>query len=215
MKTIATLQVEEATDLSNRLKSEAILVEVRGITSESQLDMAELLVEDSLYERACDVAESWQTDRLAEAERRCTWICPKCKSRRLECIPNDKVEYLFRCKDCDGKFIGCVSPPHQSPAPRRQLQPSSSGPPDTKLTIFILLLPVVTYLVGLVGTRNSHTFHPAFFWAWFWASIVCLDRGFRIRRFSRILSWICIAIGIIPSIVIVWGIILRGVKSHS
>jgi hypothetical protein len=79
-----------------------------------------------------------------------------------------------------------------------------------KLTIFILLLPVTAFLIGLVGTRYSHTFHPAFFWAWFLSSIICLERGFRIFRYSRSLSWTCIAVGIIPFVVIGWVMISRG-----
>jgi len=118
MKTIATLQAEEAADLSKWLNQEAIPVEVRAIAQASAFDMTELWVEDSFYERACDVADSWQKGRLAEAES--TWICPACKSRRLECIPNDKVEYLFRCKDCGGECLVSGSLPHLPPSPRRQ-----------------------------------------------------------------------------------------------
>lgn len=117
MRAIAKLQAEEAADLSERLKSAAIPIEMRVITQAGGLDMAELLVEDGFYERACDVADSWQTERLAEAERRCTWICPKCKSRRWECVPNDKIEYLFRCKNCGSEFLVCVQPRNQSPGP--------------------------------------------------------------------------------------------------
>jgi hypothetical protein len=79
-----------------------------------------------------------------------------------------------------------------------------------KLTIFILLLPVATFLVGLVGTRYSHTFHPTFFWVWLLSSIVCLERGFRTFRHSRVLSWSCILIGIIPFVIIGWVMISRG-----
>jgi hypothetical protein len=117
MKTIAKLQVEEAANLSERLKSIAIPVEVRPIAQEGGLDMSEVLVEDSCYDRACDVADSWQTERLAEAETRCAWSCPKCKSRKLVCMPNDKIEYMFRCKDCGSEFILCGPPPNKSPEP--------------------------------------------------------------------------------------------------
>lgn len=110
MKTVATLQAEEAPDLSARLKREGIPTEAREVAQESEIQMTELLVEDSLFERACDVSDAWQTERLTEAEKRCAWSCPKCKSRRLECIPNDKVEYTFRCKDCGHEFIPLGSP---------------------------------------------------------------------------------------------------------
>ena len=112
MKTIAKLQAEEAADLTNRLKSEAIPIEMRTVTQESGLDMTELLVEDGFYERACDAADSWQAQRLAEVEKRCTWSCPECKSRRWECVPNDKIEYLFRCKDCGSEFLICNQRPN-------------------------------------------------------------------------------------------------------
>jgi hypothetical protein len=79
-----------------------------------------------------------------------------------------------------------------------------------KLTMLILLLPVMAFLVGLVGTRFSHTFHPAFFWVWFLSSIICLERGFRIFRHGRLLGWTCIANGIIPFVVLGWVMISRG-----
>ena len=150
MKTIAELQAEEAADLSERLKSKAIPVEVRPITRESGLDMSELLVEDIFYERACDAADSWQTERLAEAEKRYSWSCPKCKSRRLECIPNDRVEYMFRCKDCGSEFILCGPPPNTPSEPRpvvagRSASQSTVSRPALKLTIFIVTLTVATF----------------------------------------------------------------------
>ena len=117
MKTIAKLQTDEAADLSERLKSEAIPNEMRAVAEEGGLDMTELLVEDSLYERACGVGDSWQTERLAEAETRCAWTCPNCKSRGWECVPNDKIEYLLRCKKCGSQFIICAQPHNKPPEP--------------------------------------------------------------------------------------------------
>jgi hypothetical protein len=219
MKTIAELQAEEAADLSERLKSKAIPVEVRPITQEGGLDMSELLVEDIFYERACDAADSWQTERLAEAEKRCTWSCPKCKSRRLECIPNDKVEYMFRCKDCGSEFITC-GPPSKPSESRpvgagRSASQSTVSRPALKLTIFIVSLTVATFFLGWLVTQFSHTFHPALFWAYFLSSIVCLERGRYILKRDRLLGWLCIVIGIIP-LIMVWVVIFRHeVKIHT
>ena len=70
MKSIASLEAKVAGELSERLKTEAIPVEVRTVTQDSGLEFSEILVEDGYYERACDVAEAWEAERAAEAESR-------------------------------------------------------------------------------------------------------------------------------------------------
>ena len=66
-----------------------------------------------------------------------------------------------------------------------------------KLTIFILLLPVVTFLVGVFGTPLIQGIS---FVTYLLSSVACLVWGFYISRRSRILGWLCIAVGVAPLI---------------
>lgn len=104
MQRIASLGAGEAGELLERLKKEAIPVEVRPVTQESGLDICDIMVEDSYYERACDVADTWEEEQIAEAARRSKRHCPKCRSPHVESVPHDKLEYIYRCKDCGCEF---------------------------------------------------------------------------------------------------------------
>jgi hypothetical protein len=68
MKSIASLEFDIAAELLKRLKKEAIPFEVQTVTQEGGLDYSNIVVEDSYYERACDVAEAWEAERIAERE---------------------------------------------------------------------------------------------------------------------------------------------------
>jgi len=105
MRTIANLPSEAAQALLARLKREGIPAQILSCVDETGVDSSEIVVEDADYDRACEVAESWDAERIAEAEKRATRRCPKCRSPRLEYIPHEKLEYVCRCTDCEAEFV--------------------------------------------------------------------------------------------------------------
>jgi Zn finger protein HypA/HybF involved in hydrogenase expression len=105
MKSIASLEVDFAAGLLERLKKEAIPFEIRPVTQESGLEYGDVMVADDYYERACDVAEAWEAERLAEAERRSNRHCPTCGSSHLENAGADSFSIsIWKCKDCGNAF---------------------------------------------------------------------------------------------------------------
>src|SRR5262245_59279262 len=76
VQSVASLEIDEARDLLKRLRKEGIAADLRLTTHESGLEIGDVVVEDSMYERACEVAEDWEAD-LAEANRN-PRRCPKC-----------------------------------------------------------------------------------------------------------------------------------------
>jgi hypothetical protein len=105
MKSIASLEVDIAAELLERLKTEAIPFQVQTATQEGGLDYSEVMVEDSYYDRACDVAEAWEASRLAEAERRSRKHCPRCGSSHLEYSGAESFSRnVWKCKDCGNDF---------------------------------------------------------------------------------------------------------------
>jgi hypothetical protein len=105
MKSIASLEAKAAGELSERLKTETIPIEVRTFNRDSGLDFSEILVEDSDYERACDVAEAWQAERDAEAEKRPKRHCLKCGSGHLDYVWLDNLTPSAKCKNCGHEFL--------------------------------------------------------------------------------------------------------------
>ncbi|MEJ0089894.1 MAG: hypothetical protein WDM80_09140 [Limisphaerales bacterium] len=93
-----------AEELLQRLEKTGIPVEVRTATLEGGLEYSDILVEDINYEQACDVAEAWQADQIAEAERRSNWHCPRCGSQRLTHVADDRIGNIWKCKDCGNDF---------------------------------------------------------------------------------------------------------------
>ena len=100
VRSIANLVSEDASALLARLKREGIPAEILSCVQDNGLDTSEIVVEDMHYDRACDVADEWEAERIAEAERRAQRRCPKCRSSHLDCVPHDKLEYIYRCADC-------------------------------------------------------------------------------------------------------------------
>ncbi len=98
MQSIATLEIGPARELAERLSKAGISTDLRSAADESGLELTEVLVEERSYDQACDVAEAWEAEQRAKAgaARR----CPKCRSRRLEYAPRDRLEDVYRCKDC-------------------------------------------------------------------------------------------------------------------
>jgi len=105
MKSIASLEVDVAVELTERLKREDIPFEVQTATQESGLVFSDIMVEDGYFDRACDVAEAWEADRLAEAERSSNRRCPTCGSSHSEYVGADSFGgSMWRCKDCGNGF---------------------------------------------------------------------------------------------------------------
>ncbi len=85
-----------------------------------------------------------------------------------------------------------------------------------KLTIFVLLLPVMIFVSTLLATQGTHTFHPVLFFLWLLSSVNCLVWGFYISRRSRLLGWLCVGVGVIPLIMMMWPVVSDGgVKFHT
>jgi len=105
MKSIASLEARVAGELLERLKTETIPIEVRTVRQDSGLNFSEISVEDSDYERACDVAEAWQAEQDAEAEKQSKRHCPKCGSGLLDYVWLDNLTPSAKCKHCGHEFL--------------------------------------------------------------------------------------------------------------
>jgi Zn finger protein HypA/HybF involved in hydrogenase expression len=105
MQSIASLAIEQARELFEQLQKNAIPAELRTATQENGLETGDILVEDAHYDRACDIAEAWDAERQEAAERRSNRRCPKCGSLHLEYVPHDKLDYVYRCKDCGSEVV--------------------------------------------------------------------------------------------------------------
>jgi len=105
MRTIANLPAEAAQALLARLTQEGIPAQILSCVDDNGVDSSEIVVEDADHDRACDVADAWDTERVAEAEKRATRRCPKCRSPRLEYVPHEKLEYICRCAECGAEFV--------------------------------------------------------------------------------------------------------------
>jgi Zn finger protein HypA/HybF involved in hydrogenase expression len=103
MKSVATLDPVEAPKLLEFLKNERIPAVIRTVTQESGLDASEILVEESYYPTACDVAERWLASVVEEEDKRSGNRCPQCRSSHIERIEHEKLKYVMQCKDC-----GCL-----------------------------------------------------------------------------------------------------------
>jgi Zn finger protein HypA/HybF involved in hydrogenase expression len=104
MRTLANLPSAAAAALLERLQRESIAAEMLTCAEESGLEANEIVVEDAEYERACDVAEAWDAERIAEAEKHATRRCPKCRSPRLDCVPHEKLDFVYQCVECGSQF---------------------------------------------------------------------------------------------------------------
>ena len=82
-----------------------------------------------------------------------------------------------------------------------------------KLTIFILLLPIVIFVTGILMIHRpaSDTMIETFLGVWAAASLLCFIRGFFIFRHRRWLAWCCF---IVAAVQIVFAI-LPALASHA
>src|SRR6516165_9725590 len=100
MQSVASLEIDSARVLLERLRLEGIVADLRTTTEESGLEISQVMVEDEQYERACDLAEAWQTEETEQAEKASGRRCPKCGSWHLQYAPRDPVGDMWRCNDC-------------------------------------------------------------------------------------------------------------------
>lgn len=82
-----------------------------------------------------------------------------------------------------------------------------------KLTIFILALPVMS-MVSLFLTRNINgefsEVRNALVLLYFLSSAICLGWGFYISRKSHFLGYLCVVMGIMPLLLMMWPVYSRG-----
>lgn len=100
MQSVASLEIDAARVLLERLKLEGIVAELRTTTEESGLEVSQIMVEDEQYERACDLAEAWQAELTEQAQKKSGRRCPKCGSWHLQYAPRDPVGEIWKCGDC-------------------------------------------------------------------------------------------------------------------
>jgi|ERR1043166_7215353 DNA-directed RNA polymerase subunit RPC12/RpoP len=100
MQSVASLEIDAARVLLERLRLEGIVADLRTTIEESGLEISQVMVEDEQYERACDLAEAWQTELTEQAEKRSGRRCPKCGSWHLRYAPRDSVGDIWECRDC-------------------------------------------------------------------------------------------------------------------
>lgn len=104
MKTIASLELGQTPEILERLKKEAIPATVRTVARESGLEISEITVEDDFYSRGCDVVEAWYAEQLAAAKKQSGIYCRKCGSRNYDRAWDERIGYIYECKDCGYNF---------------------------------------------------------------------------------------------------------------
>ncbi|MGZ4973468.1 MAG: hypothetical protein ACXWDN_11975 [Limisphaerales bacterium] len=100
MKSIAQLNPDSAVNLMEWLKREQIQCETKTAIDEVGLEVADVLVSDEDFDRACDAAEKWDAAVQAEREKKSTRRCDQCGSKQLETVPHETLELVLRCKAC-------------------------------------------------------------------------------------------------------------------
>lgn len=102
MRPIATLVPEEAQELLEYLRGEAIAAEICTVIQDGGLEMSELQVPDEVYEKACTLADDWAAGKIRRLHTR--RHCPKCGSGNWQSVPHDRLGYVGRCQECGCEF---------------------------------------------------------------------------------------------------------------
>ena len=105
MQSVASLVINLARALVERLSLEGIPADLRTTTDENGVEIGEITVEDDQYERACDVAEAWEAEGTEKAQKGSGRRCPKCGSWRLQYVPHDEVGNTWQCSDCGCEIV--------------------------------------------------------------------------------------------------------------
>lgn len=104
-KVIAALVPAQAPAILNLFTTSGIPAEARTGTDESGLEMCEISVEAQYFDRGCDLLEAWDADQQAEARKKSSVCCHQCGSRDYQRISHDKLEFVYKCKDCGNEFL--------------------------------------------------------------------------------------------------------------
>jgi hypothetical protein len=75
-----------------------------------------------------------------------------------------------------------------------------------RLTILILILPVVALFGGILAVDRVPMIPGICFFTWLLSSVLSLIWGFYISRRSRLLGWLCVGVGISPLIMMMWPV---------
>jgi hypothetical protein len=105
MQSIASLDLVRARALLECLGKESIAGELRTTTNESGVEMSEIFVADGQYELACDVAEAWFAEWSTKDLKKHGRCCPKCRSSKLQCVPHDELDYIWKCQECGCEIV--------------------------------------------------------------------------------------------------------------
>lgn len=105
LKTIASLEVGQTGEIMERLKQQNVPATVRTITQESGLEMSEIMVEESYYDRGCDAVEAWYAEHADRQKKRSGIYCRKCGSRNYTSTWVEKIGNIYNCKDCGNDFV--------------------------------------------------------------------------------------------------------------
>ncbi len=105
LKIIASLEVGQTSEIMERLKQQNIPATIRTITQESGLEMSEIVVEDSYYDRGCDVVEAWYAEQQDNQKKQSGICCRKCGSRNYTSVWVEKIGNIYNCKDCGNDFV--------------------------------------------------------------------------------------------------------------
>lgn len=104
-RTIASLEAGQTGEIMERLKQLNIPGEIRPMTEESGLEMCEIVVEDSYYDRACDVIEAWDAEKLTTQRKLSGICCRDCGSQNYTSTWVEKIGYIHNCKNCGNDFV--------------------------------------------------------------------------------------------------------------
>jgi len=105
MKSIASLEVGQTGEILERLRKEAIPATIQTVTAETGLEMSEILVEDSYFDRGCDIVEAWASEQEAKQKKAAGIFCRKCGSLNYDRAWDEKIGYICKCKDCGNEFV--------------------------------------------------------------------------------------------------------------
>ena len=111
MKTIATLDPENARVLAAFLAKQSVACDTRDGLDENGLETTELLVQDDAYDSACEAIERWEAEMTAKTSRTTSRLCPTCGSPHVEYVEDfdyeksmTQIGAVYRCNDCKRIF---------------------------------------------------------------------------------------------------------------
>jgi hypothetical protein len=104
MRTIASLEVDVIGEVLDRLKKKDIPHEVHTSTQDSGLEISDIVVDDSDYDRGCDVVEAWAKEQEIESRKRLSVYCKRCGCRDVVTVPHPELEYVYKCNGCGYEF---------------------------------------------------------------------------------------------------------------